>query len=216
MTTRRRFGLLIASSLLLLGWSRPAAAGLVLQFDQSSYTINGIGNTTSVEVLITQSSSGPQVGPGNELLTAGIEISYPTGSTAAVLSTADVIGNVPTWDSAAPVLGTSGANTIVDLALTSLLGIANIPSTGLLLGTFVFHGESLGTTSISVASISPGVSFITAQGDDLDPTNTPTAQITVVQSTIPEPSGLVLLGIGSLMLGAGWLRHRTRSAAGSA
>src|SRR5262245_58495046 len=67
MITRLRIGSLIASLLLIVGWSRPAAADLVLTLDMPSYTINGVGNTTAVEVFVSQNASGPQVGVGNEL-----------------------------------------------------------------------------------------------------------------------------------------------------
>ncbi len=75
---------------------------------------------------------------------------------------------------------------------------------------FVFTGQFPGTTSIDVASLQPGPSFITADPNQpiLDPANTPGARINVASGAVPEPSGLVLLGVASLMLGAGWLRCR--------
>jgi hypothetical protein len=211
MMTRHRLSFLLALFLGILGWSRPVAAGLVLTFDMSTYTINGVGNTTAVEVLVTQTSSGPQVGGGNELLSAAIELSFPTAGTATVVSTAEVTPN-PAWSSSSVLLKTNGPNTLVDLGLTSLAGISSIPSTGLLLGTFVFTGHSPGTTQISVTTETPGPSFITAQGNDLDPTNTPSASINVVSGAVPEPSALVLLCAAGVTLGGGWLGRRARSA----
>src|SRR5262245_23038548 len=125
MRARFRIGCLIAALLLISSWCRPAAAGLVLSFDQSSYTINGVGNTTTVEVFVSQTPSGPQVGPGNELLTAGIELSLATAGAATVLSTADVTGG-PAWDSSSIQSSTNGPNTLIDLGLTSLFGISDL------------------------------------------------------------------------------------------
>jgi hypothetical protein len=61
-----------------------------------------------------------------------------------------------------------------------------------------------------VASLQPGASFITANPNlpISDPANTPAALINVGFGAVPEPSGLLLLGIASLMMGAGWLRCR--------
>jgi hypothetical protein len=211
MKTRCRNGFVIASLLFLLGPSGPASADLALSLDQSSYTLNGIGGTTAVAVFVSQTPSGPQVGVGNELLSAGIELSFATGSAAAVLSTADVTGG-PAWDSAAAAVGTSGPDTLVDLTLLSLSGIFDL-SSPLLLGTFVFHGQSLGTTSIRVESLGPGPSFITAQGDLLDLIDATGGRITVLESSVPEPSSLVILGIVSLILGAAWIGRRSRKTA---
>jgi hypothetical protein len=159
-------------------------------------------------VFVAQTPGGPQVGVGNELLTAGVELSYLTGGAAAVTSPASVTAN-PAWDSSFVNLSTSGPNTLVDLGLNSLAGFADL-SSPLLLGTFVFTGQSAGITGISVASLGPGSSFITAGGDTLDPTNTPSANVTVNASPVPEPSQLVLLGIAGLTLGARWLSRRAR------
>jgi hypothetical protein len=217
MITRPRIGYLIASVLLLMSWPRPAAADLILSLDQSSYTINGIGNTTAVEVFVSQNSTGNQVGVGNELLTAAIELTFPTAGAATVVSPADVTFN-PAWDSGGPPIFTpSGTNTLVDLGVVSLLGFSNL-SPPLLIGTFIFTGQFVGTTSISVASLEPGPSFITANPNDpvSDPTNTPGAEINVVSNAIPEPGTAALLGIAGLTLGVGWLRYRAKRVPGSA
>jgi hypothetical protein len=212
MITRHRFGVLLALLLGILGWPHQATADLILSFDAAAYTINGVGNTTAVEVFVSQNSFGNQVGVGNELLSAGIELSFATSGSAVVLSSADVTAN-PAWDSSSVLLSTSGANTLVDLGLTSLLGFSSL-SPPLLLGTFLFTGESSGTTSITVSALGPGPSFSTADPNlpVADPTNMPGSRITVQTSGfVPEPTGLVLMGIGGVTVGAfGWLRRRTK------
>jgi hypothetical protein len=209
MATRPRNGLLIALLLAVLGWSRPATAGLVLEFNESTYTIVGVGSTTSVQVLVTQNDVGPQVMPGNELVSGAVSLSYPTVGVAAVLSTANVTAG-PAWSNSAVVKTTSGGNTVFNLGVTSLAGISSIPASGLLIGTFVFTSTAVGSQAISVSTTQPGPSFITLQGDVLDPTNVPTATIDVVTSAIPEPSAFVLLCAAGVTLGGGWLRRRAR------
>jgi hypothetical protein len=206
---RRRIGFFLALSLLVLAWPRPAAATLVLLFDESTYTIPGVGKTTNVEVLVEQTAGGTQVSSTNPLLTAAVELSFPTSGAAVVTSSADVTPN-PAWSSSAVNVKTSGSNTLIDLGLTSLAGFGSIPSTGLLLGTFTFTGESLGSTTISVSSETPGSSFGTP-GGDVSPTNTPTATINVVTAVVAEPAGLTLLSISGSTLALVWLRRRTKA-----
>jgi hypothetical protein len=214
MITRHLLGFLLALFLGILGCPRAATAGLVLSLDASTYMINGVGNTTSVKVFVSQDASGNQVGPTNALVSAGIEMSFLTAGTAVVLSTADVTPN-PAWDSSSVVIKTSGANTLVDLGLTSLAGFTSL-SPPLLLGTFLFTGQSLGTTSFAVSALGPGPSFGTTDPNKPvgDPTNTPEAQIIVSQTpVVPEPAGVVLLGIAGVTLGTfGWVRRRSKPA----
>ena len=189
---------------------QPASAGLILDFDQSTYAIPGVGLTTSVNILVSQDDRGPQVGVGNELLSAGIELSYPTGDRAAVLASLDVAFG-PSWDGGGlAVLGTSGANDVVDIVLTSLVGIADL-SSPLLLSTVTFTGLSVGSMPISVTQLDPTTAdFITVNGDILDPTNTATATIQVGAGSVPEPGTLTLLSMGSIILATPLLRRRVK------
>jgi hypothetical protein len=200
---RTRIAFLFATLSLALAPSAPAA--LILSFDQSNYNIFGLGNTGAVQVFLSQTADGPQVGPGNELLTAGIELTFATGGTAIVASSADVAAS-PLWDSSSVNITTDGGNTLVDLGLTSLAGIADL-SNPILLGTFTFTGQSFGATNISVATLGPGPSFITAQGDVLDPTGAAIAGVTVIG--VPEPSAMLMASLGGLLSAAGlrWFRR---------
>jgi hypothetical protein len=194
-------------ALVALCCASTASAGLILETNQSTYTIPGVGLTTSVEILVSQDSTGPQVGVGNELLSAGIELSYPSSDRAAVLSLLDVSFG-PSWDAGFPVLGISGPNDVVDIVLTSLAGIADL-STPLLLSTVTFTGLSAGSMPISVAQLDNTTpDFITLNGDVLDPTNTATATIEVQNGAVPEPGTLTLISLAGFILVARWLRSR--------
>jgi hypothetical protein len=211
MIARPRNVSLVAALLCLWFCSRPATAALVLSLDTTTYTIVGVGNTIDVNVFVSQTPTGPQVGPGNELLTGAIELSYPTGGAAAVLSQAAVTAG-PAWDASSVVTSTNGGDTLYDLGVSSLAGISDL-SSPLLIGTFVFTGQSLGSLPISVSVEQPGISFITVQGDDLDPTNTPpTAQVNVAPSAVPEPSAILLSFLGGITLAASLLCLRAKRA----
>lgn len=208
--TRTRIALLSASLALLL--TRPVAADLVLSFDEATYTIPGVGDTTAVQVLLSQNDNGTQVGVGNELISAAIELSFATAGSATVVAAGDVTVG-PAWDGGGPpVFSTSGGDTLVDLGMTSLAGISDL-SSPLLLATFVFTGQSAGTTSISVATLGPGPSFITINGDELDPLNGAGARITVGTQPppVPEPSTMVIASVATLLTAAGAYRRRARS-----
>ena len=169
-----------------------AVAGLLLSFDQASYTIAGPGTAVDVKVLVSQTATGPQVGPGNELLTSGVVFGYANPSGVARVQTATDVLAGPAWTSSSA----SASATSASLATTSLPGIADL-SSPLLIGTFHLTGLSLGVTTISVANLTPGPSFETIQGNVLDPTNTATAIVQVV----PEPSSIMLLAALALSLG---------------
>ena len=190
---------LVGLGVLASGWPANASAELVLSFDQASYTISGIGSTVQVPVYLSQTPGGPQVGVGNELLTAGLTVSFDNPlSIASVLAVLDITPS-PAFDSASAGVTTTRAT----LAETSLAGISNL-SSPLLLGTFMFTGESLGTTSISAATLTPGPSFVTAGANFLDPANIPTAVINVV----PEPSSIVLALLAAGTFGIAILLRR--------
>src|SRR5262245_49830409 len=67
-----------------------AEANLSLSFDRANYSVP-LSGTFPVLVYLTQTDGGTQVGPGNELLTAGFVVSFdnPTG-VAGVLSASDM------------------------------------------------------------------------------------------------------------------------------
>src|SRR5262249_18432508 len=99
--------ILLALTCLSLGTQRSAEAAPVLSCDSSNYVVRG-GQTIQVQVFLSQTAGGPQVGPTNTLLTAGIQVSFnnPSG-VAAVLSTSNIVGG-PAFD---PTYSTGLTNT---------------------------------------------------------------------------------------------------------
>jgi PEP-CTERM motif len=178
---------------------RVARGGLLLSFDQSGYTITSVGGTVDVPVYVSQVAGGPQVASGNELLTAGIVVSYSSPSGIAAVLTSTGVSGGALWSAHSG--GASAAT--ATLATTSLAGIADL-STPLLIGTFHFTGLSLGTTTISVADLTPGPSFETVGHDVLDPTNVATATVQVV----PEPATAALLIVAVGVFGMIAVRQR--------
>jgi hypothetical protein len=193
----------MALVLAVSGGAVPARASLVLSFDSPSYAIANIGGTATVNVYVSQVAGGPSVGATNPLFTGGIELTFATAGAAIETSfTAS-----PAWDSSSAGTAPSGPNTIVSLTTLSVSGIANLTQP-LLLGTFTFTGESLGSTTVTLSTITPGVNFIDLNGDDLDPTNKPTASIQVGPSVVPEPNSLALLALAGASALAGLVRLR--------
>src|SRR4249920_788235 len=89
---------LLAMGIALSTCVNSAYAALELSFDQSNYLISPANGTVDIKVFVSQTPGGPQVGLGNELLTAGIQASFanPAG-VAAVASSSDIVGG-PAWD----------------------------------------------------------------------------------------------------------------------
>jgi len=177
------------------GWSRPSQGSLIFSFDSPSYAIANIGGTASVGLYVAQvPGTGPVINAANPLLTGGVQITFATtGAATETNFTAS-----PKWDNSSVGNTINGSNTVVSLTVLSLLGVSDL-STPLLLGTFTFTGRTLGSTMALAATIHPGINFIDRNGDNLDPTNTPTALIRVGPATsVPEPTSLILTIIGAV------------------
>ncbi len=196
---------LLLAVALIGGGSRSAHAALMFSFDTPSYAIANVGGTANVGLYVAQiPGTSPAITATNPLLTGGLQISFAT--TGAAIETNFIAS--PRWDNSSVASATSGSNTVVSLTVLSLAGITDL-SSPLLLGTFTFTGRSLGATTVLAATIHPGVNFIDLNGDNLDPSNTPTAMVRVGSAaSVPEPLSLTLLLIGCGSVGLRGRGHR--------
>jgi hypothetical protein len=154
-----------------------------------------------VSVYLTQTPGGVQIGPGNTLLTAAVNLLFNSpGGIASVLTPTDITGN-PAFDSASHSVTATSAS-LGEASTTA--GISDL-SSPLLLGTFTLTGLAVGDTTIHVSSLSPGPSFATSQGNIVDPLNMPAATATVV----PEPPAAVLAMVAmAVCFVCGWRRRK--------
>ena len=195
----RPFAWVVLSALLAVAYASQARADLSLSFDQSSYSIAAPGQTSLVSVYLTQTPGGIQIGPGNTLRTAAVNLTFNSpGGIAAVLLPTDITSN-PVFDSSSASVSATSAS----LGETSIAGISDL-SLPLLLGTFKFTGLSIGDTMIQVASLGPGPSFGTSQGNFVDPQNVPSAIVTV-----PEPPAGIIAVLAAATGGLFALRRRS-------
>lgn len=202
---RHRFPTIVGLGILALAQTTPASAGIVLSFDQISYAIGAPGGTVALSVFAAQTPGGPQVGPGNELITGAILVSFDDPAGIAAVAAAGDVTPGPLFDS-----GSAGVSpTDADLSLLSLAGL--ILPNPLLLGTFTFTGLAPGVTTIRVSDLDPlSLDFTTVNLDDLDAVLTGgTATITVADAAaVPEPATLVSAAIAALAgLGYSWRRR---------
>ncbi len=191
---RPRAFLPLLVALIASAWSPLAEANLIFSFDAPSYSIANVGSSTTVGLYVSEvPGTLPNITAANPLLTGGVQLTF--ASSGAAIETGFTTSSA--WDNSSFGSAISGSNTVLSLTVLSLFGIADL-SKPLLLGSFTFTGESLGSTSVLASTIRPGVNFIDRNGDNLDPTNTPTALIRVGNSTtVPEPSSLPLAIIGA-------------------
>ncbi len=180
-----------AAALLSFSIAAPARADLQYTFDSDTYGAN-VGSNVLVSVYLKQGAVGTQVGAGNELLTAGFSLSYLTAS-APITATGSAASYGPAWDTGTTSNADTSTLTVLDVSLLSVFGVADF-SSPVLLATFSFQATSAGVLGITLGDLDPGSpDFITINGDILDPTNTPSATITVTAAVVPEPDAFALI-----------------------
>lgn len=187
--------------------STQAFADLILEFGQSAYTINGIGQQVDVDVFLTQNGETTLHDLGLQL--AAFRIDYGSSTpTARVQSIADVTAHAE-FDDYADVTINPG-NVILDAGSNGSLFPPVEDPNRILLATFKFTGITAGLTTLTAQDIDPTVgnnSFLNVFGP-LDDSITFNNHATINVTSVPEPSSLVLLSIGLLSV---WV-SRTRRA----
>jgi hypothetical protein len=207
-TMKYRARIVLGLACLVLTWDAPVEANPILSFDQPSYTI-GIGQTVKVAVLVSQNSTGTQIGTSNPLISAGVALSFNNG-VAAVTTITPISTAIFDFSSSSTVPSTLGTASLQENVFLTGTGISSV-SPPALLGMFTFTGLAYGSTQITLGPITPGNSFGTPNGA-FTPAQVGTATATL--NVVPEPTSLIVMLTGApVLLGVVALRSRRLVAA---
>lgn len=173
--------------------------------EQSNFVIDGINQTVDVNVWLKQVDTDTLTWEG--LALAGVKITYSSPGIAEVVSLTDITRN-PAFDDPGAFLtdagtGYSTLNVGVSDPFSPVYPDSATPNS-IWLGTFKFTGLGLGSVQITALDDADVDNTVTGQNTLLDP-DVGSVQATI--STIPEPSGLVLLSGLALIVGP-YLRRR--------
>ncbi len=207
--------------IVLLTWFVPAGfshASIMLEFasadtgqQQSSFVIAQVGGIVDIRVYLRQTAGELDGG----LLSAGILVRFDDPNIAKVVNaTSDIDYNVAFDDPGPPVLS-AYVEKSVDSDAAGLYEEIDFDSFDyvfpvndrILVGTFRFTGQSLGTTIIRLEDLSVGDEFVTGILDALDSDidYSATASVTVT----PEP-GTLGLSLGLFAVAATFTSCRAR------
>ena len=193
--------------LMVLGLaSSSAQAGFILGFGQTNYQV-GPGQGIDVPVYLTESSTDILATAG--LNSAGLVVSFnlpPMVSDPAQVTTITPnpgVNDVNDFISTSITPATGSTIGTAELMFSIVLSDVLKPppgSSSVLLGTFHFVAGSVPdqVTNLSTGIVSDGPQFLSGTGQNLDSMiTTSTATIT---AAVPEPSGIVLVLVGTGIL----------------
>jgi hypothetical protein len=199
-----------------------ARADLAFQFADSSgtaataFTVNA-GSTVDVRVYLVQSGSTTNLSnPG--LVDGGVALQFSSSAPFTITSSSAITPSSAFGGPNNTNVSTSSGTTTATLQVHDDSGVV-APTSGadanrILLGTFTFKGLSAGSAVTVSAFPDPNsANNVDANHTNLDSMiNQSSAAITVV--AVPEPSAVILCGLGASAFAlGGWRRFRRRPAA---
>jgi hypothetical protein len=192
----------------------PAEAGYVFQLTDSAgvvqddFVIGSVGQTVDVDVWLKQTDPDTLL-TDEGLSFAGVKLTYGSPGIAEVLSVDNIAPN-PAFDDPIALLKDVGSNdSALDMAVSDIFSPVFPQSSTpdrIWLGTFTFTALSLGSVQITAMDKPDVDNTLTGLGTALD-SQIGSAQATI--STVPEPTGLVLLA-GLALVAGPYLRRRCR------
>jgi hypothetical protein len=198
--------------LICVGTAAPAQADYVFQLtdaegvEQNHFVIGSIGRMIDVNVYLRQSDPDALL-TEEGLYSAGVRLTYGSPGIAEVLSVDNTAPNLA-FDDPIALLKEVGSNYIaLDMAVSDIFSPVFPQSSTpdrIWLGTFTFTGLSLGSVQITAMDNPDMDNTLTGLSTVLD-SRIGSAQATI--STVPEPSGLILLAGVALLAGPYLWRH---------
>jgi len=189
-----------AIAMILIAAPQLFAAGITISLTQASATTSSTGNSFEVDLTNMSSSSITVGGFSFELSIANPNISLTgvTTSTAAayVFSGDSTFGPDLTTFSNGQLIDASDIDSIV------LAGTTIDPGATFGLGRVFFDVSSSALPGVTTVNLSPfpETTLSDAAGNDLPIGTLSPGQITILGSTVPEPSSLLLISLGAAAL----------------
>lgn len=190
--------------------STQVSADLILEFGQSAYTINGVGQAVAVDVYLTQNGETTLEDFGLQLAAFRLDYGSSTPS-AKVQAIGDVSAHIDFDDYVDVTINPESV--ILDAGSNGSMFPPVADPNRILLATFTFTGISAGLTTLTAQDIDTTIgndSFFSAFGP-LDSSITFNKQATINVTSVPEPNSLALLSLGLLSALLGGTRRRRHS-----